>query len=140
MQAPFFAATEGGAAIGMLQEGEVIVALEHVTDSKGRLKIKHARGWTPERSPQGALVLEDVVSQPPEGVPPAADSSGGTANQFASALAAGASALAAGAVAVGSAGAVAVGAAIAAPMQGFGSSSSAEAALPPAGAPATAPA
>ena len=58
MRAPVFAEAEGGSPIGTLDQGEIVTCSERVRDSKGRNKVKHQRGWTPETSPQGEPVLE----------------------------------------------------------------------------------
>jgi hypothetical protein len=66
--APFFAASEGGAPVGLLAAGESVQVLQRINDSQGRVKIQHQRGWTPLLAPTGAVIL---LSVPPEGLPPA---------------------------------------------------------------------
>ena len=39
--------------LGVLNPGEVVEVLDSVVDSRGKMKVQHARGWTPLKSPNG---------------------------------------------------------------------------------------
>ena len=61
LQAPYFRLHErDNTVLGMLKIGETIVVLETRLDGAGRLKVRHAGGWTPTRSPDGVAVLEPL--------------------------------------------------------------------------------
>ena len=66
MMVPFFKKHEKDKKVlGMLQPGDVVTVLEVKMDKKGNMKIRHEQGWTPQKSPDGRVVLEPVDGASP---------------------------------------------------------------------------
>jgi hypothetical protein len=75
MVAPFFAKYEKDTVVrGKLTPGSTLEILEARQDSAGKVKVRHATGWTPMVAPDGSVVLEvlQLKSQQHAQRPPAA--------------------------------------------------------------------